>query len=135
MRNDGDGFTLLGSFEPGAAFRLRIKKGLESVLGGKTQNEYEADIVIGNIAPSFGFASSSGMYMMLGGARSIDIKTVNLPRLAVRVSQIFQNNLVYLLDNGRYYDYSYYGDEEGGGAVVGEEVPVLCRELRTAAVV
>lgn len=115
VRNDGDGFTLQGSFEPGAAFRLSIKKGLESVLGGKTQNAYEADIVIGNVAPSFGFASSSGMYMMMGGARSIDIKTVNLSRLAVRVSQIFQNNIVYLLDNGRYYDYSYYGDDEGGG--------------------
>ncbi len=116
VRNDGDGFTLLGAFEPGAAFRLTVQKGLESVLGGKTQNDYEADVVIGNIAPSFGFASSSGMYMMLGGARSIDITTVNLPQLAVRVSQIFQNNIVYLLDNGRYYDYSYYGDEEGGGA-------------------
>lgn len=113
IRNDGDSFTLLGTFEPGAAFRLQVRKGLESVLGGKTQHDYEADLVIGNIAPSFGFASSSGMYMMLGGARTIDIRTINMRQLAVRVSQVFQNNIVYLLDNGRYYDYGYYGDGDG----------------------
>jgi len=118
IRNDGDGFTLLGAFEPGAAFRLKVKSGMVSVLGGKTQNPYEADLLMGNIAPSFGFASAGGMYMMLGGNKTIELKTVNLPRLAVRVSQIFQNNLVFFLDGGRFYDYSYYGDygdeEEGG---------------------
>ncbi len=116
VRNDGDGFTLLGTFEPGATFRIRVRSGLTSVLGGKTDHEYEADLVIGNIAPSFSFVSSSGMYMMLGGEKTIELKTVNLPRLAVRVSQIFQNNLVFFLNGGRFYDYSYYGeygDEEG----------------------
>lgn len=112
VRNDGDGFTLLGAFEPGATFRLNVKSGMVSVLGGKTQHAYEADILMGNVAPTFGFGSASGMYMMLGGEKSIDIKTVNLSRLAVRVSQIFQNNLVFFLESGRYYDYSYYDYEE-----------------------
>lgn len=112
VRNDGDGFTLTGAFEPGTSFRLRIREGMESVLGGKTQHPYEAEIMMGNVAPSFGFVSPGGMYMMLGGARSIDITTVNMSRLAVRVSQIFQNNLVFFLDGGRFYDYSYGWDEE-----------------------
>jgi uncharacterized protein YfaS (alpha-2-macroglobulin family) len=113
VRNDGDGFTLLGTFEPGTAFRMKITKEMESVLGGKTQNDYEADVVMGNVAPAFGFASGPGTYMLLGGQRKVEITSINLPRLAVRVSQVFQNNLVYFIDNGRYYDYSYgdYGDE------------------------
>jgi uncharacterized protein YfaS (alpha-2-macroglobulin family) len=117
VRNDGDGFTLLGTFEPGTAFHLKIAKGMESVLGGKTQNDYEADVVMGNVAPSFGFASGPGTYMLLGGQRKVEITTINLSRLAVRVSQVFQNNLVFFLDNGRFYDYSGgdYGDEEEGG--------------------
>jgi hypothetical protein len=117
VRNDGDGFTLQGAFEPGAAFRLVAESGMESVLGGKTLHPYEADIVIGNVAPSFGFSSPSGVYMLLGGAKKIDVKTVNMNRLAVRFSQVFQNNLVFFLDGGRYYDYSYgeYDDEEGEG--------------------
>jgi uncharacterized protein YfaS (alpha-2-macroglobulin family) len=114
---DNQGFTLRGKFEPGSAFHLLIKAGLESVLGGKTKNEYETDVIIGNIQPSFSFASPSGVYMLLGGQKKIEIKTVNLPKLMVRVSQIFQNNLVFFLTGGRSYDYSYdeYGDDEGGG--------------------
>ena len=118
VTDDGMGFTIRGKFEPGTAFRLLIRKGLESVLGGKTQNDYPADVVIGNIAPSFRFTSSSGIYMLMGGRRILEVKTVNMPKLFVRVSQVFQNNLVFFLDNGRSYDYyegDDAGDEEGGG--------------------
>ncbi|MEW6511430.1 MAG: MG2 domain-containing protein [Bacteroidota bacterium] len=115
VTTDGQGFTLRGNFEPGTAFRLLIKKGMESVLGGKTRSDYEADIVVGNIAPTFRFASSSGLYMLMGGKRMVEVMTVNMPMLLVRVSQVFQNNLVFFLDNGRFYDYSYYDEEEGEG--------------------
>jgi uncharacterized protein YfaS (alpha-2-macroglobulin family) len=115
ISSDAEGFTLKGKFEPGTAFRLTIKQGLESLLGGRTQNQYDADIIVGNVAPSFGFASKSGVYMLLSGQRGIEIKTINLPKVNVRVSQIFQNNLVFFLDQGRSYDYDYdyYDDEEG----------------------
>ena len=110
-----DGFTLRGKFEPGQAFRLLIKKGMTSVLGGETQSEYEATVLIGNIAPSFRFASESGVYMLQGGEKKLEIKTINMPKLALRVSQVFQNNLVFFLEGGRYYDYDWEGDvdEEG----------------------
>jgi len=36
---------------------------MESVLGGKTQNDYPADIVIGNIARRSVSAPPSGIYM------------------------------------------------------------------------
>ena len=107
-------FKLKGKFEPGTAFHLTIKKGFESILGAKTQNDYDADIVIGNVTPSFRFGSS-GSYMLLNGLRSVEIKTVNMSELKVRVSQVFQNNLVHFLNGGRQYD-SYYGDEEDEGS-------------------
>ena len=118
VQSDGQSFTLHGKFEPGTAFRLHIGKGLESMLGGRTQNDYDADIIIGNITPSFGFRSESGLYMLLSGQRALEVKTININKLNVRVSQVFQNNLVFFLDGGRYYDYEYYnegGDEEEGG--------------------
>jgi uncharacterized protein YfaS (alpha-2-macroglobulin family) len=115
-QGDGPGFMLRGKMEPGSQFHLVIKKGIESILGAKTQNDYEADIIIGNVKPSFRFASSAGTYMLLGGQKGIDIITVNMGRLQVRVSQIFENNLVHFLDQGRSYDYDYsYDEEEGGG--------------------
>jgi len=109
-------FRIKGKFEPGTKIHLMVKKGLESILGAKTQNDYETDIVIANIKPSYGF-SSSGSYMLLSGLRSVEIKTVNINKLNVRISQIFQNNLVHFLDGGRSYDYYddyYYEDEEEG---------------------
>ena len=119
IQGDGQSFTVRGKFEPGTPFRLHIGKGMESVLGGRMQNDYDADIVIGNVAPSFRFASESGLYMLLSGQRSLEITTVNISKLNVRVSQVFQNNLVFFLDGGRYYDYEYIGDgndEDGGGS-------------------
>lgn len=113
-KSAGMGFKMKGNFEPGTHFNLMIKQGLESILGAKTKNAYEADIIIGNVKPSFRFASSSGVYMLLSGQKSIEVKTVNLSELQVRVSQIFQNNLVHFLDQGRHYDYDYYEDEEEG---------------------
>jgi uncharacterized protein YfaS (alpha-2-macroglobulin family) len=104
-------FRLKGKFEPGITFSLTVKKGLESILGATLNNDYEADIIIGNVKPSFRFAASTGTYMLMSGARSVDFKTVNLAELSVRVSEIFQNNLVHFLSEGRHYDY-YYGDDE-----------------------
>jgi len=113
VEGDGGTLTLRGKFEPGSSFRFVAKKGLESVLGGRTQNDYETDIVIGNIAPSFGFASQSGLYMLLGGRKELAITTINLPRLYLRISQVFQNNLLFFLEQGRYYDYDWEYDDGG----------------------
>ena len=109
-----NGFRLRGNFEPGTPFELLLKKELPSVLGAKTKNDYEATIVIGNVKPSYRF-TSNGMYMLMGGAKSAGIATINVSKLRVRVSQIFQNNIVHFLHNGRSYDYDYYdyNDEEG----------------------
>jgi uncharacterized protein YfaS (alpha-2-macroglobulin family) len=115
LEGGGQTLVLRGKFEPGTTFHLRLKKGLESVLQAKTQNDYDADIVIGDIKPSFRFASASGVYMLLAGQKKIEVRTVNLRKVMVRISQIFQNNLVAFLDHGRSYDFGYgdYDDEEG----------------------
>ncbi len=106
-------FRIKGAFEPGTSFHLSVDQGLESILGAKLTNPYEADIVIGNVKPSFGFTSSAGTYMLMSGARKVDIKTVNMTELNVRVSEVFQNNLVHFLYQGRGYDYDYDEEDEG----------------------
>ncbi len=90
---------------------------MESVLGGTTQHEYEADLVIGNVAPSFGLVfTGRDVHDARRRAKHRRHHEVNVGRLAVRVSQIFQNNLLFFLDGGRFYDYSYgYDDDEEGG--------------------
>ena len=103
---------LHGAFQPGTTMRMTVAAGLESVLGGRTESAYEADVYIGSIPPTFRFLSETGVYMLLGGERKLEVRTINVPKLNVRISQVFQNNLVYFLHNGRYYDYDYWGGED-----------------------
>jgi hypothetical protein len=109
-----EGFILRGNFEPGTAFTILVKKDLPSLLGAKIKSDYQANIVIGNVQPSYRF-TSLGMYLMLSGAKKVGIATVNISQLRVRVSQIFQNNIVHFLHNGRSYDYDYYYDDTEDG--------------------
>ncbi len=120
----GTSFLLRGKFDAGTTLTLTIAAGLESILGGRTRSAYEADVYIGSIPPTFRFSSVSGVYMLLGGERKLEIKTINVPKLTVRVSQLFQNNLVYFIQNGRFYDYDYSENDEGG------EVPSYRRKFR-----
>ncbi len=113
-RVDGPGFGVRAPFEPDTKYQLTVSKGLSSVLGAQTENDYTADIIVGNIKPSFEFTSSSGSYLLLSGNRSIGLKTINVPKLQVRVSQIFRNNIVFFLERGRWYDWYY--DEDGGSS-------------------
>ncbi len=111
-RIDGPGFALKGVFDPGTKYLFTISKGLSSVLGATINNDYTADVIVGNVKPSFDFVSGSGSYMLLTGSRSLGIQTMNIPKLQVRVSQVFRNNIVHFLDRGRWYD--WYWDNDGG---------------------
>ena len=108
----GMGFTLRGGFETATSYHMIIHKGLQSVLGAKTDNDYEADVVIGDMTPTFSFVSP-GAYLLLSGSKIVSIKTVNIAKLQLRVSQVFQNNITLFLEQGRSYDYGYYDEEEG----------------------
>lgn len=114
VTSDRDGILIKGNFEGGASYKLTLKEGMESILGGELRSDYETDILFGDIAPGFRFASDNGVYMLLGGEKKVLVKTVNLPKLKVTISQIFQNNLTYFLENGRYYDWDYYYDDQSG---------------------
>lgn len=107
------GFILRGDFQPGAILQMTIKKGLESVLGAKIENDYVTEVVIGNVSPSFQFASEAGKYMLLTGGQAIDVKSINVRNLIVTVSQVFQNNLLFFLNHGSRYSYDYGYDEDG----------------------
>lgn len=114
IEGDRQNLYIKGKFQSGVNYAFKLKKGMPSVIAGSLQNDYIADIVFGDVDPSFKFGSANGVYMLLGGDRKIVVKTINLSKLVVKVSQIFQNNLVHFLNEGRYYDWDYYYDYESG---------------------
>lgn len=117
-----DGFVIKSdNFDQSKSYALTLTKGLRGRIGGVLHEEYTTNITFGELAPSISFANSKGVYLSGKGAQNIEVKIINVPRVKVVVSKIYENNLLMA------QQYSYYpketttssrtrsGDEEGDG--------------------
>jgi uncharacterized protein YfaS (alpha-2-macroglobulin family) len=129
-----DGFVIKSdNFDQSKSYALTLTKGLRGRIGGVLHEEYTTNITFGELAPSISFANSKGVYLSGKGAQNIEVKIINVPRVKVIVSKIYENNLLMA------QQYSYYpretttsrrtrvdeegGDEEGnsGGYYAGDD--------------
>ena len=117
-----DGFVIKSdNFDQSKSYALTLTKGLRGRIGGVLHEEYTTNITFGELAPSISFANSKGVYLSGKGAQNIEVKIINVPRVKVVVSKIYENNLLMA------QQYSYYpketttssrarsGDEDGDG--------------------
>lgn len=92
--------------------KLKIKKGLPGLYGGKLEFDYEQEVSMVNVNPSVNFADKKGKYLMLGGEENLKVNAVNINEVEVEVSQVFKNNILHFLNQYGYYyyydDYDYY---------------------------
>jgi len=119
-----DGFTIRSdNFNQEKSYTLTLAKGLRGRIGGTLHEEFSANITFGELAPSISFANSKGVYLSGKGAQNIEVKIINVPRVQVVVSKVYENNLL----AAARYDYDpadptgtrrvvqdTEGDEEGG---------------------
>jgi uncharacterized protein YfaS (alpha-2-macroglobulin family) len=104
--------VLSGSFQPGAAYRVWVDKGLPASDGATLRETYDARVRLDNLPPSVTF-QSQGMFLSRGGLRNLALETINVGRLSLAVDRIYRNNL-FLLFQG----HSDFDQEEvypGGG--------------------
>jgi uncharacterized protein YfaS (alpha-2-macroglobulin family) len=95
-----DGFTIRSdNFDQTRSYALTLTKGLRGRIGGVLHEEYNTNITFGELAPSISFANSKGVYLSGKGAQNIEVKIVNVPKVKVIISKIYENNL---LMAGRY---------------------------------
>jgi uncharacterized protein YfaS (alpha-2-macroglobulin family) len=121
-----DGFVIRSdNFDQAKSYALTLTKGLRGRIGGVLHEEYNTNITFGELAPSISFANDKGVYLSGKGAQNIEVKIINVPKVKVVVSKIYENNL---LAAGR-YGYTPNetadkhnagnnggdGEEEGGG--------------------
>ena len=124
-----DGFIIRSdNFDQAKSYALNLAKGIRGRIGGVLHEIYTTNITFGELAPSIGFTNGKGVYLSGKGAQNIEVKIVNVPRVKVVVSKIYENNLLTAQRYGYYpketstgsTSRSSEGDEgEGGGG--GEE--------------
>jgi uncharacterized protein YfaS (alpha-2-macroglobulin family) len=104
-----DGFMIMSDkFDSEKSYQLEIKKGLKGVLGGQLKEEQIESIAFGELEPSIRFMNGKASYLSAEGARNIEIKIVNVAKVKLVVSKIYESNL---LAANRY---GYYPKESNG---------------------
>jgi uncharacterized protein YfaS (alpha-2-macroglobulin family) len=90
-----DGFLIRSdNFDQTKSYALTLTKGLKGRIGGVLHEEYNTNITFGELAPSISFGSGKGLYLSGKGAQNIEVKIVNVPKVKIIVSKIYENNLL-----------------------------------------
>lgn len=116
-----EGFAVKSEqFDANKTYRFTLLKGLRGRIGGVLQEQYDNDIAFGELEPSLRFANNKGVYLSEQGNRMIEMRIVNVPKIKVVVSRIYENNLLAAQRYGYYPKESndggeYYYDEYDDG--------------------
>ncbi len=118
-----NGFTIHSDgFDQSKSYTLTVAKGLRGRIGGILHEEYTTNITFGELAPSIGFANSKGVYLSGKGAQNIEVKIINVPRVEIVISKVYENNLLAASNFGynprvpsTSSESSRVSDEEGDG--------------------
>jgi len=98
MEDSYYGIRLYGDFLPGESYEVEVLKGMPPVRGLPLEETVKRTVVIPDYKPAFRF-KTPGMYMSLKGSRIIPLEVINIDRLEVRIHRVYDNNIVYLLNN------------------------------------
>lgn len=93
-------------------YELIIAKGLKGAIGGELKDTYTQKVGFGELEPSISFTNTKGMYLSKMGARNIEVSLVNVRKVKVVVSKIYENNLLAAQRNGYYPSTSHADNEE-----------------------
>lgn len=92
------GINLHGDFIPGSSYTVTVLKGMPSAKGEKLSADIQKSISIPDFEPKAYF-KTPGLYMSASGNQTIPIESVNVDKLKFRIHKVYDNNVVYLLNN------------------------------------
>lgn len=91
------GIVLHGDFKPGTSYTVELLKGMPS-----TENVLKESIKKTIVMPDYDATvrfKAPGMYMSLRGNQIIPIEVVNVDKVKIKIHKVYDNNIVYLLNN------------------------------------
>ena len=90
-----DGFQIKSdNFDQSKSYALTLAKGLRGRIGGVLHEQYNTNITFGELEPSISFANSKGVYLSGKGAQNIEVRIINVPKVKIVVSKIYESNLL-----------------------------------------
>lgn len=114
-------FILSGQeFDVSEKYTVKISKDFTGKVGGILKNDYEHDISFGKLKPSLRFYNSKAGYLSAKGSRGIEVAIVSIPAVKIKITKIYENNIINFLQSGSYnklsagdsdYDDDYYYED------------------------
>ena len=118
---DESGLTLRSDkFDLEKSYTVTFKEGMRGRIGGELKEESQHQVAFGELQAGISFTSKKAVYLSKRGAKNMEVKITNVPKVRITISKIYENNLV-MTERYGYYPRataaSYESDdEEGDGA-------------------
>jgi alpha-2-macroglobulin len=97
-----DGILIQGNFKLGQGYTVEVLKGMPTVKGTTLKEPVKKTVFMPDYDPTLNF-KTHGMYVSLRGNQNIPIEAINVDAIKVNIQRVYDNNIVYLLNNPRYY--------------------------------
>jgi uncharacterized protein YfaS (alpha-2-macroglobulin family) len=109
------------------SYTLKVQKGLRGKIGGQLKEDYENTVAFGELEPAISFSLNKATYLSGSGARNIEVKITNVPKVKIIISKIYESNLLAANRYGYYPQESdgtsdEYDYESGGDATLGDVI-------------
>ncbi|MBI9033225.1 MAG: hypothetical protein JEZ03_02025, partial [Bacteroidales bacterium] len=107
IEKHGQGFKIVGAFEDGKTYQVKIDKGLKGEFDRFLDEDYMKSVSFGQKEPYLAVGDNSGYYLSSKGERNLGFTMINIPEIEVTVFKVFENNLLQYFKNGKSWDYHY----------------------------
>lgn len=112
VQQTDDGFSVLSEeFDADKSYLITLTKGLRGRIGGTLREQYDNNLAFGQLEPSVSFANNKAVYLSGKGNQQIEVRIVNMPKVKVIISKIYESNLLAAARYG-YYPKDNLGDDE-----------------------
>jgi alpha-2-macroglobulin len=132
---DESGLTLHSDkFDIEKSYTITFKEGMRGKIGGELKEESQHQVAFGELEAGISFTSKKGVYMSKRGAKNMEVKITNIPKVKLTISKIYESNLL-MMDRYGYYpqtnsaryssyedDGEYYNEYGGGDATLGDVI-------------
>jgi uncharacterized protein YfaS (alpha-2-macroglobulin family) len=115
VQQTDDGFSVTSeNFDADKSYVFTIAKGLRGKIGGVLREQYDNNIAFGELEPSLRFGNSKAVYLSALGNQNIEVRIINIPKVKVIISKIYESNLLAAQRYGYEPVDKNTGNSEGG---------------------
>ena len=119
---DESGLTLRSDkFDMEKSYTVTFKEGMRGKIGGELKEESQHQVAFGELEAGISFTSKKAVYLSKRGAKNMEVKITNVPKVRITISKIYESNLLVAERYGYYpraTTASYSGDDYEGDSEI-----------------